>query len=279
MAVYPRKQTVVILVVCILAVGGVAFYVRGDSSGIKAPIGSELVGISLATPEALPENTNWRQQFIDKNSTSTTFKSPAKATPNEPEKLTATDLLGRSFLTKYEELQQSGLIADADSVASIMGQVTAEALAKLPLPKTFSISDIKLSASTTVALNDYGKVLTNTFGSHMPKENEAQIATEALTTNDMLILKKLDPIIEDYKSLLASLKTINTPIPLAKYHLELMNNVSLAIHNAEAIRRIDTDPVSGLAGISLGVAAMQNIASLLYEVNDYLLMAGVRIGS
>lgn len=276
MAVYPRKQTVVILVVCILAVGGVAFYVRGDPSGIKSPTSNELVGVSATAQEALPENADWRQQFIDKSSTSTTFRSTAKAASSEPEKLTATDLLGRSFLTKYGELQQSGLITDNDTVTSVMSQVTSEALENLPSPKTFSITELAYAASTSEALSAYIKTVTKAFAVHTPKQNEAQIATQALNSNDMSLLKNIDPIVKSYSDLLGILKATPVPAPLAQQHIYLLNNVSLAVYTAEAMRHMDTDPVRGLTGASLGLAAMQNIANALYSINDYLVASGVQ---
>lgn len=274
MAANPRKQTVVILVVCILIVGGVAFYVRrGSSEFLSARSAPEGVatGLSISGREVLPVNGDWQKQFLGNNATTTTFKNALATNPPAPaEKLTATDLLGRAFLTKYGELQQSGLSNDSKSVESVVAQVTAESLARLPTPKTFSAADIKLSASSTTALAAYSKAVLMAFQLYMPKTNEMEIANQAFADNDMSQLKNIDPIIANYKKMIAELTAVPVPVPLAQYHINLLDGIAMALYNAESFRHADTDPVRGLAAVSLELVALQNIATAVASINDYL---------
>ncbi len=283
MAANPRKQTVVILVVCILMVGGVAFYVYGRSAGFSKAGTS---GINSATDflvspqETLPVTSDWQKQFLGANATTTTFKNTAKTTaPQQEERLTATDLLGRAFLTKYGELQQSGLSNDSKSVESVMRQVTAESLAGLPSPKTFSASDIRLSASSTSALGIYSKSVLLAFRLYMPETNEMEIANQAFADNDMAQLKNIDPVIANYKKMITELVAVPIPMPLVQYHINLLDGIAMALYNAESFRHSDTDPVRGLAAVSLELVALQNIATAIASINDYLIATGVQAGS
>lgn len=287
MAVYPRKSTFVILVVCILLVGGTSFYVRGDIFGfelwfLKREAPSPVTtSISIAKQEPIATTGDWRKQFLDEKSPSSSLKGPASAETSQAqeEKLTATDLLGRAFLTKFGELEQSGLSADEKSVESVMNQVSSDIIASLPQPKTYSASDIQTIASSVNSLAAYAKSISVVFARYTPSQSEAAIANKALTEENMSLLEGIDPIIASYKALLDELRAIPAPTPLAQHHVGLLNGVSLAIYNAEAIRNMEADPVRGLAGVSLGVAAMQNIANILYSVNDYLVAAGVNARS
>lgn len=283
MAVYPRKQTVLILVVCILVVGGVSLYAYGGFSGlsgIRSQSTAYLTDVSASPAGMIPENSDWQKQFLGINATSTSLKKTAKTVPSAPpENLTATDILGRAFITKYGELKQAGLEKDAGSIEKIMGQVTAETVARLPGPKTFSPADIRLAASSTEALTIYGKAVMSIFYRYMPKQNEAEIAHQAFVDDNMEDLKKIDPVIAGYRSMQSALLATPVPVPLASYHINLIDAVSMALYNAESFRHMDTDPVRGLAAVSLELVALQNIVTALTNMNNYFLSLGLMITS
>lgn len=281
MAAYPRKQTVVILVVCILVVGGLAFYVRAGNSGFSRAKSLD-TGLTntlfISTQEILPVTTDWRKQFLGASATSTTLKGTASASLSTPdEKLTATDLLGRAIFAKYAELRQTGLNNDSKSVESVVNQVTAANLSALPAPKKFSAKDIITSTNTTLNLSMYSKAILATLGTYMPKVNEMEIANQAITNDDMTELKKIDPIIANYKQMISLLTTMQVPIPLTQYHVDLLNSLSMALYNAESFRQVDTDPVRGLSAASSELVILQNISLAISGIHNYLTSMGVTI--
>ncbi|MCX6716045.1 MAG: hypothetical protein NT077_03445 [Candidatus Taylorbacteria bacterium] len=283
MAVYPHKQTVVILVVCILVVGGMAFYVRGGISGVS---NSKLNGInnsnnlSISSQQVLPVTTDWRKQFLGNSATSTNFKTTSKTTlAKDTENLTSTDLLGRAIFSKYAELRQTGLNNDSKTVDSVVSQVTTSNLAALPTPKTFSKTDIRTSASSKTALAIYARAIILLFQTYMPKTNEMEVANQAFADNDMLKLKNIDPIIDSYKKMISILTATPVPEPIAGYHIDLLNGISMALYNAESFRHADVDPVRGVTAVSLELVALQNISSALSNMHRYFTSVGVQLSS
>ncbi len=279
MAVNTRKQTIVILVVCILAVGGVSWYVRGDHRSrysLGQMKGTQTEIMTTPSGDVLTTNNDWQKDFLATNATGTAFKATsASLVAAKPEQLTATDLLGRAFMTKYAELKRTGLNADSASVKNVMGQVTAQSLASLPSPKNYALSDIRVVVDSKTAAVTYSKDIGATIQTHMPKQNEAEIANQAFNSGDMSQLKAIDANITGYRSMLSALSIMPVPASLANYHLVLMNGVSTALYNSESFRHMDTAPIRGLAAVSLELVALQDIVSSLRGMQNYFNSTGI----
>lgn len=280
MAAYPRKPTVVIFAICVIAVGGVAYSVYGQSIG-KNLVQNTDSPLSVVTETSAPvANTDWQKQFLNNEVSGGTFKATNKTELVETEEnLTATDQLGREFFAKYATLKQSGLTSDPQVVGNAILQVAKDSVNGLNGPKTYSEKDLAVVANTQASLSAYGRFLLAAFQDHMPKENEAIVANQAFQNNDMGYLTNIDPIIAGYKDMLAYLLNIPVPQPLLQYHITLTNGVSISLYNAESFRHMDVDPVRGLSAISLEMIGLQNIASAFASIQSYFVSAGVLMGS
>jgi hypothetical protein len=280
MAAYPRKQTVAIFILCAFAVGGVALYVYGGSVGIKtgSERGPEAAAITVQSSSV--SSVDWQKQFLGMNASTSAFVATGKPVATQKnESLTAVDALGRNFFTQYAELRRSGLTTDPQTVSDAMGQVASQTIGGLSGPKVYSLKDIIVGGNGTAAVSSYGSAVMAVFKNYMPQQNEAVIAQQAFDDNDMNELAEIDPIISDYKDMVSLLIRIPVPRPLAQYHVDLINGVSIALYNAESFRHMDTDPLRGLAAVSLEVIGLQNISSALSSIQNYFISAGVPLSS
>ena len=220
---------------------------------------------------------SWQKQFIDKKFTISQNSLNSSDKKFQIDKNpTATDLLGMDFLSKYAELRQSGLNTNLEAVNGATNSILSNAHDYLPKPKLYTYDDVKIiEDSSTPALAEYGKQVMNAVSKLLVKENETTIVMDAFDKNDMTLLKKIDPVIVSYKKALNELIQIKVPSPLAKSHLDLLNGASMEIYNAEALRNTDTDPVRGLAGISLEVQALEQINTAVLSIEKYLNNSGI----
>ncbi|MFA6601466.1 MAG: hypothetical protein WCT02_01205 [Candidatus Paceibacterota bacterium] len=277
--VYPRPQTLLIFVLCLVVVGATAFYMNGWTFKNRVAFDqkSSLNPISLGNQPPVNTSTDWQKQFYDNNSNSQAFK-PVKSTTKvvqKEEPLTTTDQVGRNFFTKYVQLRQAGLTNDNTSVSAAVNQVIADGIASVPTPKTYTNKDILVVNENPITLKTYAEDLLNVLKSSMPVTNESEIALKAYEKGDMSALKEIDPIIASYKSGLNGLISTPVPQPLAIYHLDLINGLSMQIFNAQSLRRSDTDPVTGLAAINLEVKSLQAISTAVANMQNYFGSNGV----
>ncbi len=277
MAAYPRKQTLMIFIICALFVGGVAFYVYGQASTQSLGSSADMQVLTTASAQnAIATSTDWQKQFLN-TPTSTAFKTPtaSKNSAVFTEK-TATDQLSDGFLQKYIQMSQAGLANDPKVAATAMGQVASSITSTLPTPEVYGPTDItSVTAVDKATLTAYQQKVTAIFKAYMPKENEAVIADQALSNDNMAALAQIDPIITSYKNIVLHLLKVPVPSPLVQKHLDLINGFSIAFYNAQALRHIDVDPVRGLAAISLEIGGMQNISAAASDIQTYLTAAGI----
>lgn len=282
MAAYPRKQTVVTFLLCTVAVLGVAYYVNGESIlpwSAKKTNYYQNVSAAPVLAETFAINDDWKKQFLDSNSTSTAFRVPAVVkTAEKPKPLTATDKLGREFMTRYYTLRQTGLADDPASVNSAMAQVTAENIADLPTPKTYTEKNIKITSDTVPAMKAYSEGISYIIKTFMPRDNEFEIAVTAVEQGKSGSLAKIDPIIKNYDLMISRL--LSTPVPnsVAGYHLDLINGLSISLYAAKALRHIDSDPVKALGGISFVTIGLEGIQSAYSNIQQTYVRAGIPFG-
>ncbi len=280
---YPRKQTFFIFLTSLIAVGATALYIYGwpsfgqvsysDNSLAQMPISATGNAIDSAV------NTDWQKQFYT-NDKSGSYKAPTKTTASSATKdlpLTATDLLGRNFFTKYVELRQAGLTNDTAAVNNATKQLIADSVAGVAEPKKYTLSDVKIISadSDLSSTKAYAQKITDILKSSMPVQNEAEVTMNAFDKGDMSLLKNIDVITNGYKSALAQLLATPVTQALANDQLDLINGLSLQIFNARALRRADVDPVTALAAISLEVKSLQTIATSVGNMQNFFAKAGI----
>lgn len=272
MAAYPRMRTAVIFLICALAIGGVAFYVYGgDSEDISLSSSDTSPLLAAAAQNAtgtIASNADWKKQFLG-SATSSAFKTTGakSAAPAKEKPLTATDQLSRDFFTKYAELHQANLTGDAGAVTTVMDQVAVQTATSLPVPKVYSEKDIRVSqsAASIDAYKNEIKSISNDFGAQL---DEAAIAADAFETGDMTKLAQIDPIIKQHQSLISRLLAIPVPSSLVKYHVDLLNGMSLVLYSTQAFRHIDTDALRGFAAVRENAVGFQQITTAFSSIQN-----------
>ncbi|MFA6295258.1 MAG: hypothetical protein WC666_02420 [Candidatus Paceibacterota bacterium] len=277
---YPRKQTAFILLICIIAVTAVAFYVHNTSvKNEPLNIQPAIVNTDEKQDETIVVNTDWKKTFFDIGTSTGSFKTPAKATktPTIEKNLTPTDILGMSFFSKYVELRQLGLNNDPQAIDAFSSQIIADSMANIAKPKVYSSKDIQIisAENNIVVVKSYAETLMNIFKLGMPEKNEAEIAMNAFEKGDMTLLKDIDPIILGYQSTLNRLISTPVPQPIAQYHLDLLNALSLQMFNAKSLRNSETDPVTALAAVSMEVKSLQAISEAIAGMQNYFTTSGI----
>ena len=109
---YPRKQTALIFIICLILVFGTSVLVNGWPSTKKQVSFKNVSEKTVITANDIPDTTGeaeWKKTFFEKDSNVSVKGANETKSTIPPEKLTSTDLFGRSFFTKYAELRRSGL--------------------------------------------------------------------------------------------------------------------------------------------------------------------------
>lgn len=272
---YPRKQTVIIFVVCILAVGAVSYYTSSSTDEQKNGHLVDTVKVApIISNDLLNTTTDWKKQFIEK-APDTAYKTAKNSPTNQPP-LTVTDKLGRDFFQKYMELHKAGLTTDSQSVNDASLQLIKDSVTNIAFPTDYSYKNISVIPDNgTANASIYAKRLLQIMGAYMPTVNETDIVTEALDKDDMSLLKKIDPIIANYKAARTALLATPVPESLANDHLNLINALNLQVFNAQSLRKTDTDPVTALAAVNQEITSLQNISVTLGRMQNYFTVSGI----
>lgn len=278
---YPRKQTVLIFILCIVVVVLVTWYAKPswDIGGINYKDQAELDSDKY-NPVIIDDNTSWKDQFISSSTGTISFKSAISDSTAKNEPLTLTDQLGRDFFSKFMLMQQGGIVTDPTKIQEVTNQLISNSITDAPYPETISIDKIRINNNivTNQILKDYGDMIVKILNNNMPKQNEAEIADRALSEDNMEILKEIDINISGYQSSLSAMLNTSVPKPLSEYHLGLANGINIQLFNSKALRRLDTDPVLALNAINYELLGLQKINDSLASIKQYFITAGMPFG-
>lgn len=267
MAAYPHKQTVVILILCILAVGGAALYVHRSRLALagNAPA-QDRVTVTTARAEPLPE-TDWQKQFLALASSTGSFTAGKNTAPAAPvNDNTATYKFGQEFLTQYIALRQTGLASDARTVSSTIDQIIARGASAIDQPTIYGSGQLSIVTDSPDVIRAYATVFQSALKEYSVLPDEADIAARAFETGDPSQLSALDPIIISLRSMVNRLLAVRVPRSFADNHLDLVNSLSILLYSATAFRHMDTDPLKGLAAIRFDAIVSQSAITLFSKI-------------
>jgi len=273
MPIIPKsRQTIVVSVICLLVVLVTLVIVYGFPS--KKAVSDKVVAdiSNSSASQSLSTSTDWQKSFYEVSGTSTKAYDTSISSANSAsttEVLTSTDVLGRSFLTIFSQIHQAGLDTDAQTVNNVANKLATNSLASANTPKIYYENDIHVVADSAMNSNAYAKALGAILANSLPSENEATIADEAFQKNDMTLLQRIDPVLTGYNKTVSSLLSVTVPESASPYHIDLINGFSMEIHNAQALRHVDSDPVLGLAAVGQELPALQRISTALGNLQRY----------
>ena len=281
---YPRKQTVVISLICIALVSIVAYRTYGrtpaaskhDILADPGPVATAAVDMEALSASTTPGiASDWRKQFIDA-SVSGAYPAPSgkAAAPVSPEPLTMTDKLGRDFFTRYIQLKQANLLSDQSVVDQTTGDLVTANVASVQ-PKTFTEKDLTITpVSNGTSLSTFSDAVARTVELYDAKESEATIMQDYMNTEDPSVLARLDPIIATYRKIISGLLSIPTPSSVSHDEVALVNSFSALEFSAEAMRATDTDSIRGISGVSAHVNGLTQLIDSLFAIQSDLQRQG-----
>ena len=266
---HPHRQTVIITLVCALAVAGTATYAQWAKPADEIP--QAVVHAPQNTLNDIPSSDSWKQQFFLLATTTLTKTKPAaKSTAADAEPLTLTDQIGRNFFANYLELKQGNLTTDDKAVQSAMSYTLDKTVGSAPQPTLYTAQQIHITTLEDAAsLRTFGNSVGAIFNTFGPRADAAQIATKAFEQNDMTLLKNIDPIILAYQQTIKSLLQIPVPASLADQDLTLINGLSSMLYVSQGLRIADKDPMQSLVALGTYATAQSIFQSALQNMKSY----------
>ncbi len=267
---YPHKQTVLITLLCIIAVGGALIYSGTIDISQKIPQKqAQIAPIDVQPKEVVADTvpSDWRKSFIN-NSSPTTALPAKKSATNEA--LTVTDQFGRDFFARYVRLKQDNLLDNQQLVQSVVDQSIDTAVKNSGQSITYALKDISITNDAdSTSLKAYGNAIGLIFATKGVDGDPATIANTAFDKGDMTLLTGIDPMIGSYRKITADLLILPVPQPLATYHLSLVNSVSTMTGIAQDLRVVDKDPMRGMVALSIYSPTQSSIVGSLKSMQNY----------
>jgi hypothetical protein len=283
---YPHRQTIIIAVVCAIAVVGVIAYVHWQTLSIQAnqpdivatTVGSNPLngGDAIGNGTIASSSGDWKKQFYGTATGTTLVLGGDNNQTASSGPLTLTDLLSRDFFARYIQLQQTGQDSNTQLVQDTIDQTIANASASASQPKIYAIGSITVSNKTdSVSVRTYGDAVANILSSYMPRDNVADMANQAFDQGNMDLLNDLDPVISAYQDVIGKLLAVPVPQPIAQYHLDLVNGISSILFTAQGLRNIQTDPLQAMVTLSSYSSSQDKMQTALLNMKNYFNIAGI----
>ncbi len=282
----PGKKILLILVACIIAVGGIYLSSKHPatqtytakikaspqvlvSDAIKADADKDTDGDGLKDWEEILWKMNPLSGDTDKDGVSDVkevelqkisknseviYKNTQKTATKITENLTQTDTFARDFFTTYAEYKKSGvpIIGNTEQQQQIVNSILNKSAIEDKI-KQFTLANIKINDNDSEeSIKQYGNTLGTILINNSPKkeelENEFVIFSKAIQNQNAKELEKLDIIIKSYKNIITEFSTVAVPKSAAQTHLNLLNTLNAVLASDQGMRIYFDDPIGGLSG-------------------------------
>ena len=268
---YLHKQTILIAIICILAVGATAGYVYTQPT----PTLSESATVRDIQPDTniiSTSSTEWKKQFFDiTGGTNAITGSKKLATSTNDTPLTLTDQVSRDLFARYIQLKQNNLDTNPQLVQDSIDQTVANAQIGANQPKIYYAKDVTISKDSSVqAIHNYANTVAAILIKYSPSQSPADIASNAFDKNDMTLLAQIDPIIAQFKKMSQLLIVTPVPVALMQNHLDLINSITSMISISQGLRNIEGDPMQSLVSLGNYVNTQTNVFNSLVNIQTYL---------
>ncbi|MFZ3011603.1 MAG: hypothetical protein WA060_01215 [Minisyncoccia bacterium] len=196
--------------------------------------------------------------------------------PDYTENLTETEKFSRELFSTVATLNQQGNV-DEKTVDSITTSLSEKMQNILPR-KVFTQADIKiLDENQYATIRTYNDELNSAYAKNPIKGSVIEVLGKFVIDEnnvDTSVLKDLDPIIKQTRSLIDEILKIGVPKSLVPLHLSFINGMERIAENIEDIKMYDTDAIVSLIGISQyeknSVSLEETIKNLSEEVYNKL---------
>lgn len=213
----------------------------------------------------------------DKINVEEVVKTAMATTSKSFSELNATERFSRDFFAKYLILKQSGQEIDAATQEILVNNLIQGQDADLN-PTEYTASHVTVAPSeSTTSLRAYGNKMGEIVRSTSirSKENELEILKRYLEMSDFRVLSELDPFIAAYKNVIARSLAVTVPRSAILLHLDYINNLSRILRTVEAMKTIESDPLSTSGALVQHEIHIQNFLELMEDYTLYFVQKNV----
>jgi len=184
---------------------------------------------------------------------------------------TLTDQVSKDFLGRYLLLKQNGGQITSDQAIQIAELSLSSSENKIEAP-VYGQDDIKISLnSDKTTVDNYMKYYNDSVIKNLVNKagNELFILEQSINKDSETEIKKLDPIIDGYKTFISEMTKIEVPNDVVLIHLEVLNNSSLMLKHLESIRDIFNDPLKAFIYLSTYGDVFEKITQTNQKLDSY----------
>ena len=277
---YPHRQTIIIGVVCLVAIAAVAFYTQQKNTDTTSALDvqsptqeSDQIDTALTST-----STSWKKDFFTVSTS--TNKVAASSISNKNSTSTLTDEVAKDFFTRYMILRKAGQTGDQESVKNAMDQTITNATETAPKPKTYSDSDIKVTTDVSATtVHAYVNAVAAIMFTDISRLDPTAIAMNALDNQNMDELQTIDPIISGYQKTITELLALTVPQDLSSSHIGIVNGLSILLYVSQGLRHIQEDSMQAMVALDLYSTGQDVLKSALTDIRDYVSVKKISIAS
>lgn len=185
--------------------------------------------------------------------------------------LTETEKLSRGILEQVIAFQDAGISFDSDTRNDLAGLLGGSIDITLPPRTRIDASRIETVTETAASLTAYTNALGSILGGEATAQTSELIALAQFgQTGDTSALEGLSDVVATYDVIIDGLTAMTVPGTLVSKHLVLIEAFAATRDAISMLSAIQTDPVKGLAALSLYSENSTALSEAFAAVRDYL---------
>ena len=269
---YPNRQTLIIAIVCAIAVLGTIMYVYTETPP-QLPEQSSSNALSTNPPDIstfiATSSDDWKKQFFGQSTNNiVSLKNKPTNTSSEATS-TLTDKLSQELFARFIQLKQQNLDGNSQLVQDVVNETVDNALQNSGQPQIYTTALIPtIDRPTQNDYMTYGNSVGAILYTYTPKTRATQVAKMAFDQNDMSVFSQIDPITASYQKMIQALLAVRTPSDMAASHIDLVNSVSTLLFISQSIRNTQGDATQAIIAIGSFNPALDTFKSALLRLQN-----------
>ncbi|MES2087921.1 MAG: hypothetical protein V4467_02920 [Patescibacteria group bacterium] len=201
----------------------------------------------------------------------------AKINPETESDLSETDKFSRELFVKIIAAGESDTPPTEADYENFLNQTIQQQIDAQKI-KNYTSEDVKVDAEETPEkIRAYGNTIASILTKKPPQKLEFEIAIvdRAQTKNDPEELKKLEPLIAEYKRIEHDLIKVTVPKSALKNHLLLINATTAMAWSITGLEYVLSDPLKALPGVTAYSDNADGFQNAIRSFKSYFDSAGI----
>lgn len=260
----PIRLTIA-LSISVALIGGAMWFRFGQTTYTS----SNIVAVDNLEPSL--SNDAFLEDFL-----ATSTLASTKTTSTEP--LSQTDIIGRQLFSDYIALKSQGQVTPSNINA--LADKYAEGIINLNISaRQVSLNQIIVVLDSEENLAIYGNAVVNIRNKYKNLVT-AQYGVGGVTDiNSTAFSTFMSTVGKLYQSAANELLSIKIPLPLAKNHVDLVNNYLVTAEAMESISHFSDDPAQALASLNVRTKNAEEEVELFLNIQQTMMANGIILSS